>query len=303
MNTWIRRGAFLSLLFALFFSSCGDEKAPATEEDLIIGEDEKIQMEAKDKIRFQRAKIVLFSLPSPMETSRILKLSGAVYDNTKLNDVNSLSQYETSRAKAIALGIFIADLSYANVFGQQQDCLDYFSAIRSLSEDLSLGNVFTAELVEKVEKNINNEDSVLKYLTDSYWDANSELKDNDRESVAALVAAGAWLEGLNIACNLVDSDNPDQEIVTRIAEQRNSLKQLINYLNSFKDPRTLQEITDDLTSLQELFDQIEVKKERQETSKDDQGVHTVGSKKTYVFPEGLLKKIIEASGNIHQKYA
>ncbi|MCB0479882.1 MAG: hypothetical protein KDC83_00550 [Flavobacteriales bacterium] len=289
------------LIFPLVFFSCGSKDSGNSKLDEEV--ESITNVDPKEKVRFQRAKIVFFSLPSPMETSRILKKSGAVYNKRILNSPANKNGYQTSKEKAVGLGVFIADLSFANAFDQQQDCLDYFSVVRELSVDLALSNVFTAEFIEKIEANIENEDSVLKYLSESYWQANNDLKEDGRESFAALVAAGAWVEGLHIATSLINVSNPDPEFVNRVGDQKSSLKQLINYMDSFKDPKNLKELITDLEALQLLFDEIQVKHERKEKVVDEKGVATVGSKKTYVFPNDLLKRIVEKSHEIRNKHA
>lgn len=289
------------LALAMVLNSCGDRQPSSTK---LEEEIEKVtSSDPKDKVRFQRAKIVFFSLPSPMETSRILKKSGAKYNKAFLNPAGNKAGYQTSRDKAIGLGVFLADLSFANAFDQQQDCLDYFSVVRELSDELALSNVFTAEFIEKLEANIADEDSVLKYLSESYWQANNDLKEDGRESFAALVAAGAWIEGLHIAASLVTKDNPDPEFINRLGEQKASLKQLINYMDSFKDPKNLKDVTTDLSQLKTLFDEIQVKREKKEKIVDEEGVATVGSKKTFVFPENLLERLVALSHEIRNKYA
>ena len=289
------------LALAMVLNSCGDRQPSSTK---LEEEIEKVtSSDPKDKVRFQRAKIVFFSLPSPMETSRILKKSGAKYNKAFLNPAGNKTGYQTSRDKAIGLGVFLADLSFANAFDQQQDCLDYFSVVRELSDELALSNVFTAEFIEKLEANIADEDSVLKYLSESYWQANNDLKEDGRESFAALVAAGAWIEGLHIAASLVTKDNPDPEFINRLGEQKASLKQLINYMDSFKDPKNLKDVTTDLSQLKTLFDEIQVKREKKEKIVDEEGVATVGSKKAFVFPENLLERLVALSHEIRNKYA
>ena len=291
----------LGVLTVLFAASCSNNdhvETPPTEKIV----DPDLDVNTKDKARFQRAKIVFFALSSPIETARILKKSGAIYNKSFLNPSSSVSSYTTSVQKAIALGIYVADLSYANSFKQQQDCLEYFSAVQQISEDLSLSNIFTAQFIELIEQHINNEDSVLKYLSDSYWEANAQLKENERESVAALVAAGGWIEGLHIASSLVDIDNSEDQLADRIAEQRVSLKQLIKYLLSFKDPKILAEMTQDLKKLQKSFNKIEVKIERQVKTVDVDGLEVVGNKKVYKYPDGVLKQIVTEISEVRTKY-
>jgi len=289
-------------IIALTLWSCGEDNDSKKTDIIEETVTDEINISRSDKVQYQRAKIVLFSLPSPMETAKVLKKSGAIYDSKYLNPVENIDKHETTKGKAIAMGIYVADLSYANVFKQQQACLDYFSVMSKLADDLSLSEVFTKDFVEKIDNNISNEDSVLEYLTESYLRANSELKADDRESVAGLIAAGGWIEGLYIATHLIDPNNLNDPVSERIAEQGASLKQLIKFLSSFRDDKNLLEVTRDLEELEKLFDQIEVERVRVEASTDADGVAVVGKKKVYKFKGTLLNDIIEQTKIIRNKY-
>ncbi|MBD78887.1 MAG: hypothetical protein CL840_08205 [Crocinitomicaceae bacterium] len=282
--------------------SCDSEAPEKTQDSIEESLPDELNISRSDKVQYQRAKIVLFSLPSPMETAKVLKKSGAIYDSKYLNPVENLDKHETSKGRAIVMGIYVADLSYANVFKQQQACMDYFAAMSELANELSLSEVFTKEFIEKVDENISNEDSVLKYLTESYWRANNELKEDDRESVAGLIAAGGWIEGLYIATHLINPQNMDDPVTERIAEQGATLKQLIKFLSSFRDDKNLLDIIKDLEKLEKLFDKIEVEKVRVEASTDENGVAVVGKKKVYKFKGTLLQDIIDQTKDIRNKY-
>ena len=287
---------------ALVLLSCADENANKNTDSIEENVTDEINLSRSEKVQYQRAKIVLFSLPSPMETAKVLKKSGAIYDSKYLNPVENLDKHITSKGKAIVMGICIADLSYANVFKQQQACIDYFSAMSKLADALSLSEVFTQDLIGKIHENISDEDSVLQYLTESYWRANSELKADDRESVAGLIAAGGWIEGLYIATHLVDPEKMNDPVTERIAEQGATLKQLIKFLSSFRDDKNLLDIISDLETLEKLFDKIDVERVRVEPNIDEGGVAVVGKKKVYKFTGTLLKDIIDQTIIIRNKY-
>lgn len=298
------RNIGLAAGIVILAAACGGDTEPKP--DMTIDESampDEMEISTSDKVQFQRAKIVLFSLPSPMETAKVLKKSGAIYDSKYLNSVDRLDAYETSQHKAIGMGMYIADLSYANVFKQQQACMDYFAAINDLANEISLSEVFTQDFIERVDENISEEDSVLKYLTEAYWKANMELKEDDRESVAGLLAAGGWMEGMYIATHLINPANPSDVVAERIAEQGTTLKQLLKFLMSFKDDKNLHDIIQDLERVEKLFDKVEVETIRTESTKDENGISTVGKKKVYTFPNGLLEEIIKTSHEIRNKYA
>lgn len=303
MHRLIRILGFVGIMSALCVSCGSGNEKGSTDSVPVMEVPSGMDISTTDKVQFQRAKIVLFSLPSPMETAKILKKSGAIYDTKYLNPTENVKKHETSKDKAIVMGIYIADLSYANVFKQQQACMDYFAVVNELANEISLNEVFTKDLIERVDAHISNEDSVLKFLTESYWKANMELKEDGRESVAGLLAAGGWIEGVYIASHLVNPNNEPDIVKERIAEQGATLKQLIKFLSSFKDDKNLLNVILDLERLEKLFKQVDVEVVRIESTVDESGAAVVGKKKTYKFKEGLLEEIIETIHEIRNKYA
>lgn len=263
---------------------------------------EKLEADAtsEEKKRFQRAKIVMFSIPSPVETTRMLKKSGVNYDRSILNTAQNVAKYQTTPQMSVALGLYVSDLSFANAYDQQQDCLDYFKAIRTLAGGLALEEIFTQDFVSKVEQNISKPDSILIYLSQAYWQANESLKESEREHAAALVATGGWIEGLWIATRLQQKPQFKAIMGDRIAEQKGALKQLIAYVESFEH-LDLQKHLTDLKELEALFNQVEEKTEKVAPSNEG-GVAVVGKRVVYSYPPDLLKKISETTARIRNSY-
>ncbi|MFN7690355.1 MAG: hypothetical protein ACK5QU_04665, partial [Bacteroidota bacterium] len=103
-NKYLRLTAICFMIgsTSLFFSGCkGDKKeAENTEEDVIDG--------SKDNLVSVNGE--LFSIPSPLQTSILLKTSGANYSKDLLNVTSKLPSYSTEYKKALNLGVYGADL-------------------------------------------------------------------------------------------------------------------------------------------------------------------------------------------------
>ena len=65
----------------------------------------------------------IFSLPSPLQTTLLIKASGANYHADMLNSPDAASGYSISMEKALNLGIYGADLGYVTCYEQTQDAL------------------------------------------------------------------------------------------------------------------------------------------------------------------------------------
>ena len=66
---------------------------------------------------------IFHAAPSPMETASLIKRSGASFHGDALNGADRASEYTTSDAQAINLGIYGADLSYATIFEENAKLL------------------------------------------------------------------------------------------------------------------------------------------------------------------------------------
>ncbi len=77
-----------------------------------------------------------------------------------------------------------------------------------------------------MQSKMNDRDALLDIISETYWNVDAYLKENDRDNISALMIAGGWVEGLYIATQ-VASTNDSPELRQRIAEQKLSLNDLI----------------------------------------------------------------------------
>ena len=201
----------------------------------------------------------IFSIPSPIQTSWLLKNSGAAYSKTILNPANKAAGYSTNFAKGVNLGIYGADLGYVTIYDQTQDALGYLNSAKKLADDLGVAGAFDAQTVGRFQKNLGNQDSMLVLVGVAYRSSDAYLKNNDRNDVSGLVLAGGWIESLYFACNVYKAKSPNEDIKRRIAEQKSSLQSLIKLLTQFYSQPEYTEFVDNLNDLQTVYDKVEFK--------------------------------------------
>lgn len=278
--------------FAVALSACqgGDKKAEQTPEEM---QAEKIQGESAEK--------VFYSMPSPVETSVLLKKAGANYDKDMLNPVENKDKYSTNYSKALNLGVYGADLSFTTIFDKTQEAMLYLTCTKSLAEGLGISQVFTEDVVSRMEVNMSNRDSLLRIISDSYWEADAYLKENDRANVSALIIAGGWIEGLYVATKVEESlrkANKNQVIIERIAEQKMSLDNLISLLDSYKNEE-LSGLSAKLKDLKVDFDKVNVEETTGETTVNaSTGVATIGGTTSVTIADDVLAAISSKIGAI-----
>ena len=134
--------------------------------------------------RHTKAKNVFQMIPSPMETASVFHQAGANYNAELLNPIQNVGNYSTSYQRAINFGIYGADLSYVNIFDQSQDAMFYMNCVKTLADELGITSAFDAEMMERLEENVNNRDSLMHLTNDAFWDADAYLKENGQDNLS-----------------------------------------------------------------------------------------------------------------------
>jgi hypothetical protein len=240
----------LTLSAGLLYISCNGENS----DDEVNQDNDKPDLTGK-AFKFKNR---IFSVPSPFHVSELIKKISADYNEDYLNPVLNKNNYITTEKKALNLGVFMADLAYCNIFEQYSSTTQYIKAVKELSSDLQIMNAFTDKIMEHLEKNIENTDSLNKIFTEAYREADLYLSDNNREETAILIVSGGWTEGLYLMIKIAE-ENKNQLLISRIGEQKYALKNLISMLSQFKLESTVSdEILNKLYDLQQSFERIEI---------------------------------------------
>jgi hypothetical protein len=189
----------------------------------------------------------------------LIKNAGAAYNEELMNPVSNSSKYITSKSKALNLGIYSTDLSYASLFDQSQATLDYIGAAKEMADGLNILDAIDEETVNQLEEQINNRDAIIDIISETLMNSSSFLKENELEGTASVVLVGGWVEGLYIATNLVDeNDLEDNKLVERIVDQKLSLDIMVNLLESSPEDQDAQAVLEDVKELKIIFDKITI---------------------------------------------
>lgn len=210
-------------------------------------------IESKNKV----AK-VFYAVPSPSELSAMIKATGANYNKNMLNPPSNEAKYTSIIQKSMNLGVYGADLSYTSTFDQTQEAMVYMGVCKKLADGLGITGAINENTVKRMEKNLNNKDSLLKIISDTYLETDIYLKNNDRAGVSALVVAGGWIEGLYISVNIASSNTKNEMIVKRIAEQKLILENLIGLLETNEANDNAPEMMTELKSLKTVYDNVKM---------------------------------------------
>jgi len=200
----------------------------------------------------------IFSIPSPIQTALLIKKSGYPYNKEMLNSSDNYSKYDTKYKKALNLGIYGADLGYISLYDQTQDALSYLASIEKLATDVGVSDMFNATLVKRFQQNMGKEDSLLSMVSEAFRRSDAYFKDNKQNDISSLVLVGGWIESLYFAVQANNSQKVNtKDVVTRIAEQKISLQNLVKMLQPYNDRPEYAKLSKDLASLADVFDNVE----------------------------------------------
>ncbi|MBL7891362.1 MAG: hypothetical protein JNL63_01930 [Bacteroidia bacterium] len=290
----LKRNIFVLVIASLFLFACGSDSGKS---DVTAIDTTSANNNSKELANAQQ---ILYTLPSPVEAAALMKMSGATFDKTHLNPVSNVSKYVSNDSKALNLGIYGTDLIYSSIFEQTQESAEYFKCANTLSTSLGISEAFGEATFKRLKTNINNRDSLLTIVAEASLDADSYFKENERPAASAMVAAGGWIEGLYIATRIANVTK-HQEIIQRVAEQKNSIGNLISLVESFGSEQGLTSVLNDLKEIKAQFDVLEVKKEPADKVDPSSPVPTIGVKKKITMSAEQLKAISDKVEIIRNK--
>lgn len=265
------------------FIACGGDDA--IEENII---NDVVDSELTPE-RAEKAQMVFQTVPSPLETASLFQEAGADYNPEITNPVENVNKYFTNTQKALNLGVYGADLSYANIFDQTQESMFYMNCSKKMSDGLGITSAFDAATMERIEENINNRDSLMIIINDAYWIADAYLKENGQDHLSALIITGGWIEGLYLGAKALNHENPDAELMKKIADQKYSLDNLIKLLASYENEE-VKKIAQKIKGLKLAFDKIEVE-EKEITVDNDADIPTIDGGSTLKYETGTILEI------------
>jgi hypothetical protein len=166
----------------------------------------------------------VYPLPTSVEVIKMLTELEVGYIIGISNPFENAKKYFSSTTRAINLGTYGADLSYASLYNIQQEVLNYMNAIRALSNELNMSQIYNEDLYEKIKQNFDNRDELVKILTTAFNDTYEHLSENDQQPLALLVVGGAWVEGMYLTTHVSEAAYQVAGISRALLEQKKSFE-------------------------------------------------------------------------------
>ena len=175
-----------------------------------------------------------------------------------LNKPNKVDLYATVASQALNLGIYGADLGYTTLYDHQQESLKYMKASKKLADILGISEAFDEATISQLERNLDNKDSLLYLISNSYRKADDFLQVRERKHIGALIIVGGWIESIYFAAT-IGKTNKSAEIQKLIGMQKHTLETILDkMLIKYVDEPGVEDLYMDLESIRESFEEVNV---------------------------------------------
>jgi hypothetical protein len=196
---------------------------------------------------------MLNSFPTPFEVTQMLEKAkaGFIFDIT--NPPANVGKYATETTKALNLGVYSADMSYSATYNRGDETGKFMACTNKLADELGIAGVYDQSLLDKVKKFGNNKDSLVGLINRIFGQTNDFLAKNNRTSVAVLIAAGGFAEGLYLSASLAEVAKDNTKIMAIIAAQKDNHMKLLTILEAYQSDENMKPVADEIAKLKPIW--------------------------------------------------
>ncbi len=170
------------------------------------------------------------------------------------NPVENTKKYFSSSTRAVNLGVYGADLSYASLYNIQQEVINYLNAIRSLANELNMSKIYNEELYNQIKQNFDNRDELVKILTGAFNNSYAYLADNEQQPLALLVVGGAWVEGMYLTTHVSEAAYQVSGISKVLLEQKKSFELFLEITKPYVNDPSISDFLKILEPVKKLYE-------------------------------------------------
>ena len=250
-------GIFVILLFVM---AC--DNGSSTDDGFGAGDDfvvpdsilnEELPLEVSEEAMDE----IIQNVSSPVEMASLIKDEGIKFNIKLLASTDNIKSYSTNFKQALNLGILGADLGYLNMYNQTSSVIGYITAIKTLSDNLMVGQFFDFSTLKRLATNSENIDSLMYISVSSFDKMDHYLRETQRSDVSTLIITGVWLEGLYLATQVVKEKDVDR-IAERIGEQKMALDDLLIIVKNYQSDKKIFKLVEQLEELKAAFSEVKI---------------------------------------------
>lgn len=201
---------------------------------------------------------IFYALPSPEEIITYINDNKVTFDAKLMHNYKEAKLYEGYEKKAIACGIYFADLAYISAFNKSDFSGEYLATIDYLLKELNVNPSFTKEQQKRIINASVVPDSIYAVSRELYDTVISYLQEYDQGKTLSLLSAGAFVESLYITTSLHSDFDKQKEAIDRIAEQKLLFEDIFTMVKTYQSDAALKGLINDLNVLEKSYKDLNV---------------------------------------------
>jgi hypothetical protein len=178
---------------------------------------------------------VYYRFPSARKMLDYVKSENFNFRPDLINPAENIDKYTDTKSKALNLGVYLSDFFYMLVTDNTLNTHTYFDAIMRLISDLRISVPEQDEIIQSVDNNIHNADSLIRISEEYYTGIIDYLLKTDKEKTFAIISTGSYIEGLYIALNVIDDYTGNEGTAEKIAEQKYAFNNLMHFTKTYEE--------------------------------------------------------------------
>ncbi len=206
--------------------------------------------------RIDQIKKVFHLCPSPAEMLSVINVSDMEYNGSLLNPAGNVEKYFDSRSQTLNLGVYITDLAYTALFGRHEETIDYLEIVQQVAEQVRVTGAINEELINRAKNNVEYLDSLFNISNEAFINMLFYCEKNKRPNTIVLLSAGAFIESLYLAVNMVDSYAATDDLINHLAEQKYALDNLMIFAMTLSDDPNVASIIEDMQPVISFYKKI-----------------------------------------------
>ena len=236
--------------------------------------------------------VTFYLIPSATDILSVLDYENLKFSEDILTPFDSTERFETKKSQEIALGLYMADMTYTTFCNKSNQVINTMKGIKITTNKTDI--FFNFGLFHEGAA---NKQKGVETIINFYRSIISDIEKQNRPATLARVSTSAWIQSLFIIVNLAGEYSDDNPTIQLIADQKYVIDNLFLYLEKVNgDKQYLTEIINDLKPVKEIYDNLTIIKiEEQVSETAPEGYYLVGgTTKILITKEQfeLLKKTI-----------
>ena len=242
-------GVIITMLIinSVSFTSCKNRAAEKQKEASEQNQLQTLEREIETQV---------YPLPTSAEVIKMLTNLEVGFIIGISNPVENTKKYFSSTTRAINLGVYGADLSYATLYNMQQEVINCMSAIRSLANELNMSKIYDEALYEKIKLNFDNRDILVDILSSAFNETYGYLNENDQQPLALLVVGGAWVEGMYLTTHVSEAAYQVAGISKVLLEQKKSFELFLELAKPYSTDPSVSDFVRVLDPISKVYEGI-----------------------------------------------